>query len=63
MLGRDRNTLSYYAHRTMPLLGFATPNITAALDQPCRTHPPRTIDALQNAITAYEATIINPGSN
>ena len=46
----------------MPLLGFATPDITTALDQPRRTHPPRTIDALHNAIVAYE-TNINPGSS
>ncbi|MCA2230531.1 ISAzo13-like element transposase-related protein, partial [Nonomuraea aurantiaca] len=25
LLGRDRNTLSYHAHRTRPLLGFAAP--------------------------------------
>jgi hypothetical protein len=58
LLGRDRNTLSYHAHRTMPLLAFAAaPDITAALTQPRRTHPPRTIDALQNAITDYESNI------
>ena len=62
LLGRDRNTLSYHAHRTMPLLAFAAPDIAAALAQPRRTHPPRTIEALQNAITDYE-TSIKSGSN
>jgi hypothetical protein len=62
LLGRDRNTLSYHAHRTMPLLAFAAPDIAAALAQPRRTHPPRTIEALQNAITDYE-TNIKSGSN
>ncbi|MFE1016742.1 ISAzo13 family transposase, partial [Streptomyces sp. NPDC058794] len=58
LLGRDRNTLSYHAHRTMPLLAFAAaPDITAALTQPRRTHPPRTIDALQDVITDYESKI------
>ncbi|XLX04341.1 hypothetical protein ACKTSN_00080 [Streptomyces flavusporus] len=58
LLGRDRNTLSYHAHRTMPLLAFAAaPDITAAITQPRRTHPPRTIDALQNAIADYESNI------
>ncbi|WP_449334135.1 ISAzo13 family transposase [Streptomyces kaempferi] len=58
LLGRDRNTLSYHAHRTMPLLAFAAAlDITAALTQPRRTHPPRTIEALQNVITDYESNI------
>lgn len=46
----------YHAHRTMPLLAFAAaPDTTAALTQSRRTHPPGTIDALQNAITDYES--------
>jgi hypothetical protein len=57
LLGRDRNTLSYHAHRTMPLLAFATPDLTAPLTQPRRTHPPRTIKTLQNAIVDYETNI------
>ncbi|WP_435193121.1 ISAzo13-like element transposase-related protein, partial [Nonomuraea sp. bgisy094] len=57
LLGRDRNTLSYHAHRTMPLLAFATPDIATALDQPRRTHPPRTIEAFQKAIAEYESNI------
>ncbi|WP_434974938.1 ISAzo13 family transposase [Streptosporangium saharense] len=63
LLGRDRNTLSYHAHRTRPLLGFASPGLAAILAQPRRrTHPPRSIEALQNEITAYE-TNINSGSS
>ncbi|WP_455709549.1 ISAzo13 family transposase [Microbispora rosea] len=57
LLGRDRNTLSYHAHRTMPLLAFAAPDIAAALTQPRRAHPPRTIEALRNAINDYETNI------
>jgi hypothetical protein len=58
LLGRDRNTLSYHAHRTMPLPAFAAaPDITAAFTQPRRTHPPRTIDALQDAIADSENNI------
>ncbi|WP_436764495.1 ISAzo13 family transposase [Streptosporangium sp. V21-05] len=63
LLGRDRNTLSYHAHRTRPLLGFASPDLAAILAQPRRrTHPPRSIEALHNEITAYE-TNINSGSS
>ncbi|MFB6549443.1 ISAzo13 family transposase [Streptomyces sp. NPDC056405] len=58
LLGRDRNTLSYHAHRTMPLLAFAAaPDITAAITQRRRTRPPRTIDALQDVIADYESNI------
>jgi hypothetical protein len=39
LLGRDRNTLSYHAHRTMPLLAVAAPDIAAALARPRLTHP------------------------
>lgn len=56
LLGRDRNTLSYHAHRTMPLLAFAAPDTVAALAQPRRTHPPRMIEALHSAIADYEST-------
>lgn len=62
LLGRDRNTLSYHAHRTMPLLAFAAPDIAAALTQPRRTHPPRTIEALQNAISDYETNLRSSSS-
>ncbi|MFG2848982.1 ISAzo13 family transposase [Kitasatospora sp. NPDC048296] len=57
LLGRVPTSLNYHAHRTKPLLAFATPGIAAALAHPRRTHPPRTIDALQNAITQYEDEI------
>ncbi|MBZ9638346.1 ISAzo13 family transposase [Streptomyces sp. PSKA30] len=57
LLGRDRNTLSYHAHRTMPLLAFANPEIATLLAQPRRTHPPRTIQALQSAIADHESNI------
>nr|WP_095877476.1 ISAzo13 family transposase [Streptomyces sp. TLI_235] len=57
LLGRVPTSLNYHAHRTRPLLAFATPDITAALAHPRRTHPPRTIDALQNAITDHESNI------
>lgn len=58
LLGRDRNTLTYHAHRIMPLRSFAAaPDITAAITQHRRTRPPRTIDALQNVIADYESNI------
>jgi len=53
LLGRDRNTLSYHAHRTMPLLGLAGgPAAAAVLTGPRNTHPPRTIEALHHSIAA-----------
>ncbi|WP_245985226.1 ISAzo13 family transposase, partial [Streptomyces tateyamensis] len=57
LLGRVPTSLNYHAHRTRPLLAFATPDIAAALAYPRRTHPPRTIDALQSAITDHESNI------
>jgi hypothetical protein len=57
LLDRDRNTLSYHAHRTMPLLVFAAPDIIQALDQRRRTRPPRTAEALEAAIANYESNI------
>ncbi len=54
LLGRDRNTLSYHAHRTRQLLAFADPETIAILALPRRTHPPRTIEALNDAVTDYE---------
>ncbi|MFF3461743.1 hypothetical protein [Streptomyces sp. NPDC002619] len=57
LLGRDRNTLSYHAHRTMPLPAFAAPDVAAVLAQPRRTHPPRTIEALQSATAEHECNI------
>ncbi|MFE4520366.1 hypothetical protein ACFRMQ_40165 [Kitasatospora sp. NPDC056783] len=57
LLGRVPTSLNYHAHRTKPLLAFASPGIAAALASPRRTHPPRTIDALQNAIADHESNI------
>jgi hypothetical protein len=58
LLGRDRNTLSYHAHRTIPLPAFAAgPDFDAALAGPRRTHPPRTLQALRIAITDDEINI------
>jgi len=57
LLGRDRNTLSYHAHRTRPLLAFAGPETVAALALRRRTHPPRTIEALKSAIAEYNSEI------
>lgn len=57
LLGRVPTSLNYHAHRTRPLLAFATPDIVTALAHPRRTHPPRTIEALQNAITDHESNI------
>ncbi|ONI92847.1 hypothetical protein ALI22I_01645 [Saccharothrix sp. ALI-22-I] len=62
LLRRDRNTLSYHAHRTRPLLAFAGPNTAAVLAPPRRTHPPRTIEALKAAIEHYE-NMIKAGSS
>lgn len=55
LLGRDRNTLSYHAHRTMPLLAFASPDLATLLAQPRQTHPPRTIEALHTVIASHES--------
>lgn len=42
----------------MPLLAFAaTPDITAAITQRRRNHPPRTIEALHDVIADYESNI------
>jgi hypothetical protein len=57
LLGRDRNTLSYHAHRTRPLLAFAGPETVAALALRRRTHPPRTIEALKSAIAECNSEI------
>lgn len=57
LLGRVPTSLNYHAHRTRPLLAFATPDLAAALASPRRTHPPRTIEALQSVITDHENTI------
>ncbi len=48
LLGHDRNTLSYHAGRTRPLLAFAGTDLIAALTR--QTHPPRTLGALKAVI-------------
>jgi hypothetical protein len=62
LLGRDRNTLSYHAHRSRQLLAFAGPDAAAVLALPRQTHPPRTIEALQEVIDQYD-TMIKSGSS
>ncbi|MFF3159370.1 ISAzo13 family transposase [Streptomyces sp. NPDC057910] len=57
LLGRVPTSLNYHAHRTRPLLAFATRDLAVALASPRRTHPPRTIETLQCAITDYESNI------
>ncbi|MEU4806327.1 ISAzo13 family transposase [Actinosynnema sp. NPDC023587] len=57
LLRRDRNTLSYHAHRTRPLLAFARRNTAAVLGPPRRTHPPLTLEALKAAIEHHEKMI------
>ena len=54
LLGRDRNTLSYHAHRTMPLLAFASPDLAASLAVPRQARPPRTLIALEATIADHE---------
>lgn len=46
----------------MPLLAFATPDIATVLTQPRQTHPPRSIEALQSAITDYENHVTSGSS-
>ncbi|MFF3878111.1 hypothetical protein [Streptomyces sp. NPDC001978] len=41
----------------MPLPAFAAPDVAAVLAQPRRTHPPRTIEALQSATVEHECNI------
>ena len=60
LLGRDRNTLSYHAHRTRPLLAFGGTELAAVLTR--QTHPPRTLEALKAMLERYD-NMINSGSN
>jgi hypothetical protein len=46
----------------MLLLALATSGIVKSLDQPRRTHPPRTVDALETAIADRENNIKPTGS-
>jgi hypothetical protein len=52
LLGHDRNTLSYHAGRTRPLLAFAGPDLMATLSR--KTHPPRTIEDLTNLLKQHD---------
>lgn len=60
LIGRDRNTLSYHAHTSRPLLAFGGPKLAAILTR--HTHPPRTVEALKATISRHEC-LINNGSN
>ena len=60
LIGRDRNTLSYHAHRTRPLLAFGGTELAAVLTR--QTHPPRTLKALKAVIEQYD-NMIDAGSN
>ncbi|MFG2987434.1 ISAzo13 family transposase [Streptomyces sp. NPDC048258] len=55
ILGYDRNTLSYHATTSRPLLAFAGTDLTPALTP--RTHPPRTLEALQHVIEHHDNNI------
>jgi hypothetical protein len=55
LLGHDRNTLSYHAGRTRPLLAFAGASLIATLTR--QTHPPRTLEALTAAIALHDSRI------
>ncbi|MFI6361051.1 ISAzo13 family transposase [Streptomyces sp. NPDC050743] len=56
LLGLHRNVLSYHAGRTKPLLAFAGPDLAAVLVDR-RTHPPRSLEALQHVIDEYDSKI------
>ncbi|GEC10234.1 hypothetical protein SSP24_78890 [Streptomyces spinoverrucosus] len=60
LIGRDRNTLSYHAHRTRPLLAFTGPELTPLLTR--RPHPPRTLEALNRVIEQHDSEI-NSGNS
>jgi hypothetical protein len=55
ILGHDRNTLSYHAMTSRPLLAFAGTDLTPTLTP--QTHPPRTLEALQKVITDHDNKI------
>lgn len=55
ILGRDRNTLSYHAMTSRPLLAFAGNDLTPTLTP--RTHPPRTLEALKSVIEHHDNEI------
>jgi hypothetical protein len=55
ILGHDRNTLSYHAMTSRPLLAFAGTDLTPTLTP--RTHPPRTLEALQKVIIDHDNKI------
>ncbi|WP_441349079.1 ISAzo13-like element transposase-related protein, partial [Streptomyces sp. NTH33] len=61
LLGRHRNVLSYHAGRTKPLLAFAGPELTTVLVTR-RTHPPRSIEALQRVIEQHDNEINSSSS-
>ncbi|MET9325135.1 hypothetical protein ABZX75_34215 [Streptomyces sp. NPDC003038] len=60
ILGHDRNTLSYHAMTSRPLLAFAGTGLTPTLTP--RTHPPRTLEALKHVIEHHDNNI-NSGNS
>ncbi|WP_442481140.1 ISAzo13 family transposase [Streptomyces sanglieri] len=60
LIGRDRNVLSYHAHRTRPLLAFGGTGLAAILTR--QTHPPRTLEALKSVIERHD-NMIDTGSS
>lgn len=55
ILGYDRNTLSYHAKTSRPMLAFAGNDLTHTLTP--RTHPPRTLEALKHVIEHHDNNI------
>ncbi|MDV9201954.1 hypothetical protein R6M67_43060 [Streptomyces sp. Wh19] len=60
LIGRERNVLSYHAHRTRPLLAFGGTGLAAILTR--QTHPPRTLEALKSVIERHD-NMIETGSS
>ncbi|MCX5313339.1 ISAzo13 family transposase [Streptomyces sp. NBC_00154] len=56
LMGRTRNVLSYHAGRAKPLLAFAGPELARILVFH-RTHPPRTLEALNRVTEQYDKEI------
>ncbi len=60
LLGRDRNTMSYHATRTKPLLAYGGPELAMLLTH--QTRPPRTLEALKSVIEQHN-DMIKDGSS
>ncbi|MFD9458818.1 hypothetical protein ACFWBC_37790 [Streptomyces sp. NPDC059985] len=56
LLGRPQTTVAYHALASRPLLAFGGTEMTTILARR-RTHPPRSVEALKEAIERHDLTI------